>query len=458
VRFELDVAVRRYHAGRVLVGGTPPTLLRLSANGAAAIDRIVEGETAVTGRAIAALVERLVELGVLHPVPERLTPEALDVTVVVPVRDRALELDRCLAALRRAGEVELVVVDDGSRDERSHRAVADRHGARLVRRSASLGPSAARNAGLEEVATRYVAFVDSDVEVREGWLEPLVALLAGGHADLVAPRVVGTTDDDGLVHRYEAAASPLDLGPRRGVVARGSRLAYVPAAAMVVRTESLRRVWGFDPALRVGEDVDLVWRLGDAGAVCRYEPSASVVHHHRTTLREMWSRRVAYGTSAAPLDRRHPGSVAPVRVPLADAVSIAASLAGSAPLAVAASASAWLRLRRRLANDERPGQLAASLVALSLGSSWRQFARAVVRPWWPASLAAALMSRRARRVVAVSAVAVPLVEYRRRRPSIDPWRWTLLWLADDVAYSAGVWRGCVTERRLGPLLAAIRQN
>ena len=66
-----------------------------------------------------------------------------------------------------------------------------------------------------------------------------------------------------------------------------------------------RRDPWFDPALRYGEDVDLVWRLEAAGWRIRYEPDVVVLHDERDRI----ARRFWYGTSAAPLARRHPGKI-----------------------------------------------------------------------------------------------------------------------------------------------------
>ena len=49
-------------------------------------------------------------------------------------------------------------------------------------------------------------------------------------------------------------------------------------------------------------------------------------------------------------------------------------------------------------------------------------------------------------------LAPPLVEWWRRRPGLDPVRWSLASIADDVAYGAGVWAGCLRARSFGPLV------
>ena len=89
-------------------------------------------------------------------------------------------------------------------------------------------------------------------------------------------------------------------------------VSYVPSAAIICRRTVLKDVGGFDETLRSGEDVDLCWRLVEAGARLRYEPIALVAHDHRTQLREWFARKAFYGESAAPLSVRHPGKTAPL--------------------------------------------------------------------------------------------------------------------------------------------------
>ena len=457
MRVELDVDARRYDGGRVLVGGVPSTLMRLSAKGASTLAELLEsgGDLREVSPAAAAFAERLVGAAMLHPVTDvddLSTDVGAQVTVVVPARDRIAELDRCLRSLRRSSHSALIVVDDASTDATGHREVAERHGAQLVRLDRQGGPALARNAGLAEVSTEFVAFVDSDIEVTADWLGPLVALLAADRCDLVAPRIVAPAGPTSVAARYEYANSPLDMGPRRGVVVAGSRLSYVPAATLVARTSVVREVGGFDVMLAVGEDVDLVWRLAARGHRVRYEPASTVVHHHRELLAAMLARRVAYGTSAALLDERHAGVLAPVRVAAADAAAVGAAASGHPVVALAATVIEWRRLSRTLEHLYEPGLTAARLVARRQFWSWRQLARAFIRPWWPIVLPLAFGNRRMRRVVIAGSLVTPLLEYRRRRPRLDVGRWTLLWLADDAAYSAGVWWGCLRSRRLGPLL------
>ncbi len=70
----------------------------------------------------------------------------------------------------------------------------------------------------------------------------------------------------------------------------------------------------------------------------------------------------------------------------------------------------------------------------------------------PALAAGALRSRRGAAVAALLVLLPPAVEWWRRRPGLDPLRWAAASIADDLAYGAGVWAGCLRSRSFGPLV------
>ncbi len=331
-----------------MLGGDPVGLLRLSSVGAAVLDRVLVGGGSDTP-AESRLVDRLVDRGVL--VPEPTSAEARfaagDVSVVVPVRDDAEGVARLLDSLAAAGDAlaEVIVVDDGSADAASlATVVGSRRGlaTRLVRREHSGGPAAARNDGAAAARSPLLAFLDADCAVAPGWLDPLLGHFDDDRVAVVAPRVVaapaasrraaGRSSDSGwgpaAVWGVDRFRSPLDLGGRAARVAPGRRVSYVPSAAMLVRAESFDQVGGFDASMRVGEDVDLVWRLVESGRTVRYEPAASVAHEVRPDVVSFLRQRVGYGSSAAALDERHPGRVAPARLTRWSALVAAGLLVG----------------------------------------------------------------------------------------------------------------------------------
>jgi mycofactocin glycosyltransferase len=153
----------RFVGPDVLFGGSPRRLLRLTAAGARALDDL--RHRPVGSPQEGRLARRLTDAGLAHPRPPAGRQPA-DATVVLPVRDRAAGLDRCLAAL--GDRYPVIVVDDGSRDPAAVARVCARHGARLRRRPSSGGAGQARNDGLALVTTSLVAFIDSDCAADPG--------------------------------------------------------------------------------------------------------------------------------------------------------------------------------------------------------------------------------------------------------------------------------------------------
>src|SRR5262249_10196918 len=177
-----------------------------------------------------------------------------------------------------------------------------------------------------------VAFLDSDCVPGPGWIERLAAHLADPAVAAAAPRIVAAPAGSGWADRYTTAACCLDLGGAEARVAPGTRAADGPSASLVARRAALAPAAGpggaFDPALRWGEDVDLVWRLHGAGWRIRYDPAVRVSHHEPRGWAALLSRRFRYGTSAAPLAARHPRPALPPGLHTCPAPHPAPPLAG----------------------------------------------------------------------------------------------------------------------------------
>jgi mycofactocin glycosyltransferase len=453
-RIELDPETQVVGSD-VLFGGSPPRLLRLSAAGVAAFEdlRYRPVISPDSGR----LARRLTDTGLAHPRPPAgLQPPA--VTVVIPVRDRAWVLERCLAAL--GDRYPVIVVDDGSRDPAAVAGLCQKQGARLLRRSTPRGPAAARNDGLRLVSTALVAFLDSDCVAEAGWITRLAAHFADPMVGAVAPRVRPETTGS-AVGRYLDARAPADMGGHEARVLPLTRLSFVPTAALLVRREAIAA--GFDADLRYGEDVDLVWRMTRAGWRVRYDPSAEVRHVEPGRWAPVLARRFWYGTSAAPLARRHPGMVPPLIVQAGPAAAVAALLAGSPPAALAAYGAAVGQLVHLLRGWNVPARGVMRPMAASVRETWLGTGQWSIQFALPLVAAAiAHPGGRGRRARAVRRLALasllagpPAAAWLRSRPRLDPARFALGYLADEVAYGTGVYAGAAAERLAEPLLPRV---
>jgi mycofactocin system glycosyltransferase len=433
----------------VLFGGSPPRVLRLSPAGQRALAELEAGP--VASAAAATLARRLTDANLAHPVlPSPPAPPAspgpgLDVTVLIPVRDRTPELRRCLAAAGTAYPV--LVVDDGSADPDAVCAVARAAGARLIRRPASGGPGAARNTGLAALASEFVAFLDSDCEPPPGWIDGLSGHFADPLVAAVAPRVVAAP----------GTGPTLDQGGQPTRVAPLTRVSYVPTAALLARRRALGG--GFDETMRYGEDVDLIWRLTGAGWRVRYEPAVEVPHAAAGSLAGILHRRFRYGTSAAPLARRHPGALTPLILQPWPTLTMTALLARRPAAASGSFALSAVLLRRRLQAAGLPARGLVKPMAVGVVQTWLGTGRWCGQFGWPV-LAAVIArpggrtarARWGRRLAAASLLAgPPLADGARQGGGARLLAAAGRTLADQAAYGAGVYAGCLRERTAAPL-------
>ena len=457
---QVDRRVKVLGSGAALLGGSPTRLLRLAP---AAQTMLRGGRLEVHDAQSAQLARTLLDATVAHPRPAS-GPSHRDVTVVIPVRDNASGVQRLVWALRG---MRVIVVDDGSAVPiRPSDLDAQRCELQVLRHPSSRGPAAARNTGLQASSTDLVAFLDSDVVPRRGWLEALLGHFCDPAVALVAPRIVALHEPDNLVARYESVRSSLDLGQREAPVVPFGTVSYVPSAAIVCRRQTLADVGGFDETLQSGEDVDLCWRFIEAGARLRYEPIALVGHDHRTQLREWFTRKAFYGSSAAPLAVRHPGKTAPLVISGWTLLAWLLLAMGSGIGYLASTLVAVLtgrRIAKALSSVDTAPKEVAAVTAHGLWAAALQLASAICRHYWPLALVAAVLFKRCRQVVLVAAVVDGVVDWATRHADADGdahrvglLSYLLLKRLDDIAYGLGLWTGVVRERHLGALKPQIR--
>ncbi len=408
-----------------------------------------------------------------HPVPQASSAEVIaqvPAAFVIPVHDDAAGLERLLRAVRRDFvDEQIVVVDDASADAAAIAAVANTYAADLVRHESNRGPAAARNTGWKRIVTlpgddtlrpQVTLFLDADVAPAPGAVGVMLAHFVDRDVAVVAARVRAQPGLDAISH-YEVDNSPLDMGPAPAIVRPGTRVSYVPSAALAVRAHVVAAARGFDEAMRYGEDVDLVWRLIAAGHLVRYEPAAVTEHRNRTGVAAFVRQRFGYGTSAAELAVRHGDSVAPLQLPMPVVGATLAAAFGRWPLRILAGAIAFnsaAELSERLQGKvDEPAVEAARLSALTHAYALRGLAAAATRAWAPLLLP----FRSARRALAAALVVPALVDWVRHRgrhgsKALDPIRFVAIRAVDHGAYCAGVWAGALRRRSIAALLPGLR--
>lgn len=227
-------------------------------------------------------------------------------SVVVPTLDTREMTHRCVTAALasrrwKRGALEVVVVDDGSRDGTAD-SLAGLPGVRVVRNEAPTGYSRAVNRGVSEARGELLVLLNSDAVLDEGSLEAVVEAFAADPALGVAGAALRYPDgtlqwskgrEPGIVWLFaQASGLPALLGRlpgwRRAKPLHASEptdVDWVTGAAMAVRVSAWKEHGPLDDGYAFyGQDLDFCLRARDGGWRVRHLPSFRAVHERGATI------------------------------------------------------------------------------------------------------------------------------------------------------------------------------
>lgn len=259
-------------------------------------------------------------------------------SVIVPVSNGKEIIGPCLRALRaqegfNPGEIELIVVDDGSGDGSAEAAsgLADR----IIRLKQNQGAATARNRGAREARAELLVFVDADVFLEPRALHHLSRLFeARPGLSAAVGRYTEKPAAQGLIAVYHNSFTRFhhDLSEKE--------IDWFWGALGAVRKRAFWGSGGFNELYRgaSAEDMELGRTMAGLGHVIAYCPQAQGAHAHHFTLANMLEndyKKAVLGTKLRLLDllpRRAPGFAGPANV-------VSAILAPAFFLVLAASLS-----------------------------------------------------------------------------------------------------------------------
>jgi glycosyltransferase involved in cell wall biosynthesis len=233
-----------------------------------------------------------------------LTPAA---SVIIPAYNAAATITTCLDALLAqhlppgSGPLEIIVVDDGSRDMTPALVEQYAPAVRLIRQ-VHAGAAAARNAGIAAAHAPLVLFTDADCEPWPDWA---ATLLAGLVPPVVGVKGAYRTRQRRLVARFVQ----LEYEDKYDRMAREARIDFIDTYAAGYRRDTLCAVGGFDPAIHYVEDQELSFRVAAAGGELRFLPGALVYHRHADTLAAYCRKKFHIAYWKVAVHTRHPGAL-----------------------------------------------------------------------------------------------------------------------------------------------------
>ena len=230
-----------------------------------------------------------------------------EISVVVCTYNGAATLADCLDGVTALNypRYEVIVVVDGSTDASAD--IARTFGVRVICTD-NRGLSAARNTGLHAALGEIVAYIDDDARPDADWLTHIARGFEDGTVAAVGgPNII--PPGSGTVAQCVANAPG---GPTH-VLISDREAEHLPGCNLAIRRSSLEAIGGFDERFRVaGDDVDVCWRLTDAGQRLAFSAGAVVLHRRRATIRGYLRQQRGYGRAEAHLERKWPERYSPV--------------------------------------------------------------------------------------------------------------------------------------------------
>jgi hypothetical protein len=221
--------------------------------------------------------------------PEARAPSGSTVSVVVPVYNKAgllrTALDSVVAAARRHGACELILVDNGSTDG-SYELLDGYRDVARVERLPGRSIASVRNHGARLARGRVLCFLDCDIEVPLDYFAAIERTLLETGAAAVGRRVGLPRSPHWIEVTWDALHAVDEDGYRN----------YVNSGNFAVRRDAFELVGGFDGRLTTGEDTDICRRLRDAGFGVYSAGALSVGHlDNPKTLRAHFRREQWHG-------------------------------------------------------------------------------------------------------------------------------------------------------------------
>jgi GT2 family glycosyltransferase len=194
---------------------------------------------------------------------------------------------------------EVIVVNDGSKDNLEE--IVKTYDVNLIT-TRNHGLSSARNTGMREAKGEILAYIDDDAYPDDHWLDYLAyAYNTSNHAAIGGPNIIPPEDGPIAVCVANAPGGPVH------VLETDEVAEHIPGCNFTVRKEVLMEIGGFDPLYRAaGDDVDVCWRIQNAGYTIGFHPSAMVWHHRRNSLKAYWKQQQGYGKAEALLEEKWP--------------------------------------------------------------------------------------------------------------------------------------------------------
>ncbi len=223
------------------------------------------------------------------------------VSIIIPHFNGIEILDACLRSLEQTTypDIEIILVDNASSDDSVKHVRQHFQQVRIIQNEKNLGFAGGSNRGLEQATGDYLLVLNNDTTHDPGWIEPLVkALDDDPQAAAVQPKILSAQHPEcfdyagGAGGMLDMLGFPFALGrifttleEDKGQYDDPREIFWASGTALLFRKSALDEVGMFDEDFFAHmEEIDLCWRLQNAGWKIVNAPDARILHHSGWTL------------------------------------------------------------------------------------------------------------------------------------------------------------------------------
>ena len=235
----------------------------------------------------------------------------LQFSIIIPVYNRPQELDELLQSLTQqnfAQPFEVVVVEDGSQQKAT--TIVEKYHTQLNVNyffKENTGAGLSRNFGMQKASGNYFIIFDSDCIIPPNYLKNVYQTLSENYTNAYGGPDAAHTSFSALQKAINySMTSFLTTGGLRGGKKRLSK--FQPRSFNLgISKEAFEATKGFSK-MKIGEDIDLTFRLWSAGFDTQLIPTAYVFHKRRSTIKQFFKQTFAFGKARPLLNKKYPSS------------------------------------------------------------------------------------------------------------------------------------------------------
>lgn len=234
----------------------------------------------------------------------------LNFSIIIPVYNRPSELQELLASLAEQTydqPFEVIVVDDGSSVSLENEVLKydNRLNVKYFYKDNS-GPGLSRNYGMQRATGNYFLIFDSDCIIPQNYLKNVADYLLNNYSDAFGGPDAAHASFSTLQKaiNYSMTAMLTTGGLRTG---KSTRKYQLRSYNMGLSKKAFEQTGGFS-AMRIGEDIDLTFRLWREQLTTQCIPNAVVYHKRRSSISQFYNQTYAFGKARPGLNSKYPGS------------------------------------------------------------------------------------------------------------------------------------------------------